>query len=81
MDRHLSQNERCEMKVRIIVQRFVNKARNPYYSYITLSDEYFEIIDYCREVYGLCPNEYGKLYDRLPAALQDGICETWKERC
>ena len=76
--RHLTPLERCEMKVRIIVQRFINNVRSMKYSYITLTDEYFEIIQYCREVYGICPNQCGEMYDRLPKAMQDEICRQWE---
>lgn len=76
--RHLTRLERCEMNVRIIVQRFVNNVRSGKYSYTTLTDEYFEIINYCREVYGVCPNECGSMYDRLPEAMQDRICKAWE---
>lgn len=76
--RHLTPLERCEMKVRIIVQRFINNVRSMKYSYITLADEYFEIIQYCRQVYGICPNDCGEMYDRLPKAMQDEICRQWE---
>lgn len=75
----MTRNQKCELYVRKIAQRFVNNARSGKYSYITLADEYFEIIAYCREVYGICPNQYGNLYDRLPTALQDRICKVWEE--
>lgn len=76
--RHMTRLEKLEMKCRIVVQRYINNVKSGKYSYITLADEYFEIIDYCREVYGLCPNEYGNIYDRLPEGLQKRICDCWE---
>lgn len=75
----MSRIERLEMKTRIIVQKFVNKAKSGLYNVNQLAIEYFDTIGYCREVYGICPNQCGMLYDRLPETVQDAICRLYDD--
>lgn len=63
----------CEMLTRRTAQRFINKARSGKFALECLAEEYHELIWFCREAYGFCPNGTANLYDRLPAALREEI--------
>lgn len=69
---------RCEMEVRKLANCFVHDVKTGHYSPVTVATQYEYLVNYCRDVYGFCPNEYGKLYDRLPTVYQLKINEMYE---
>lgn len=79
--RKMTEYDKCELYIRVLAQRFVNKAKSGKYALEHLADEYRELIWDCRFYYGICPNETANLYERLPEKLQDKIAYQYQLEC
>lgn len=80
-ERKMTEYDKCELYIRVLAQRFVNKAKSGKYALEYLADEYRELIWDCRFYYGICPNETANLYERLPEKLQDKIAYQYQLEC
>lgn len=79
--RKMTEYDKCELYIRVLAQRFVNKAKSGKHALEYLVDEYRELIWDCRFYYGICPNETANLYERLPEKLQDKIAYQYQLEC
>lgn len=70
--------QRCEMFARKIVNRFVQKCKNPSLSPVCLAIEYWDMFDYLKWEIGFVPPMFD-CEKRIPERVSDEIARIWNE--